>query len=167
MTGYGLLFSRVTVVILLTALPFVGCGRSDNEGGPAEENQAGSLPLTEEAQLLVDQGNAAQREGRYSDALEAFGGAMEIHPNHPVPQFGSLMAAMALGDTALVESLKVKLQTTGPELLEMLGPSGAMGGTAPGMPGAGHTPQGSMPPGHPSIQEPPVDTTGSNPVVRG
>lgn len=134
------------VVAVLGALPLVGCGGNQEDALPVGGMQEVSNPLSQDAQLLVDQGNAAQRDGRYSDALGLFGRALEIHPDHPVPQFGTLMAAMAAGDTALVMDMREKLAVTGPELLEMLGPGGAMG--AP-IPGGGHMPPGALPEGHP------------------
>jgi hypothetical protein len=144
-----------------------GCGADNEEVAPAQGGQTSAQPLSDQAQLLVDQGNNAQRAGRYSDALSHFSQAMEIHPDHAVPQFGSLMAAMAMGDTALVSSLRKKLEITGPELLEMLGPGAGMGGTVPDMPDGGQLPENAMPPGHPSIQDLPTDTSGGNPAVRG
>ena len=39
-----------------------------------------------------------------------------------MPQFGTLMAAMAVGDTALVRDMRERLAVSGPELLDMLGP---------------------------------------------
>jgi hypothetical protein len=80
---------------------------------------------------------------------------MEIHPNHPVPQFGRLLAAEALGDTALSRTLREALATTGPELLNMLGPEGGMGS------GAGHLPPAELPEGHP-----PLDTLSTDPGTR-
>jgi len=126
-----------------------------------------SQPLSDQAQLLVNQGNTAQRDGRYTEALEFFTQALEIHPNHPVPQFGSLMAAMALGDTALARSLREKLEVTGPDLLAMLGPGGGMGGTDPNAPGASHLPDGALPPGHPTLEAAPVDTLSPETGRRG
>ena len=144
--GFGSLARKAIVLAVLGVLPLAGCGGNADEAPPAGEAQAVSNPLTPDAQLLVDQGNAAQREGRYADALDLFNQALVIHPDHPVPQFGTLMAAMATGDAALVQDMREKLAVTGPELLEMLGPGGAMG--AP-MPGAGHMPPGVLPEGHP------------------
>lgn len=142
---------------MFAALPLMACGGgSENSPDSQEGASVGSQPLSEEAQELVSQGNAAQREGRYDEALRLFGQALELHPNHPVPQFGSLMAATAVGDTALARSMRERLATSGPELLEMLGPGGAMGGAAPG--GANHLPPGAMPPGHPDIGGQTIDT---------
>lgn len=154
-------------VAILTLLAAAGCG-GDGEGEAGIQTSPGTVPpLSEEAQAMVDRGNTALRAGQYAEGLDFFSKALEIHPDHPVPQFGSLMAAMAVGDTALVASLREKLQTTGPELLEMLGPEGGMGTSNPGMPGTDHMPQGGMPPGHPSFETLPPDTSGDNPVVRG
>jgi hypothetical protein len=143
---------------VFAVLPTVGCGGNGEEGLPAQEGQAASQPLSDQAQLLVSQGNAAQREGQYTEALDFFSQALDMHPDHPVPQFGSLMAAMAVGDTALAQSLRKKLEVTGPELLGMLGPEGGMGDMAPATPGASHMPEGAMPQGHPTLETEPEDT---------
>jgi tetratricopeptide (TPR) repeat protein len=130
---------KVSLPLLVAGvLVLAGCGNGganrDQEGaGPAP----GAEPLSDEAQEFLDRGNMAQRDGRYGDALAFYRQAMELAPEHAVPQFGGLMAAMALGDSALADSLRAKLQESSPELLEMLHPGGGMGG---GM---------MMPPDHP------------------
>ena len=115
--------------------------------------------MPEEAQRLVDQGNTAQREGRYVEALAFYQDAMGLAPEHPVPQFGSLMAALAVGDSALAQSLRKKLEVTGPDLLAMLG-SGEPMGEAPADPsGDPHSAAGILPEGHPTITPTTPDTT--------
>ena len=165
MKGFGSKFGRWVLVGALAGLPLLACG---GQSGDAPSNQQGqaapSQPLSAEAQALVTQGNEAQREGRYAEARDLFGKAMEIHPNHPVPQFGSLLAAMALGDTAMVASLREKLAVTGPDLLAMVSPGGGMGSMAPG---AEHMPPGAMPPGHPGVQVQPRDTLPTRPGGNG
>ncbi|MCJ7628223.1 MAG: hypothetical protein MUO50_07520 [Longimicrobiales bacterium] len=167
MKGFGLSARRWLALGMVAALPLLGCGGSGEESLPAQDGPVASQPLSEQAQLLVSQGNAAQREGRYAEALGFFGQALDLHPNHPVPQFGSLMAAMAVGDTALARSLREKLEVTGPDLLAMLGPEGGMGGMGPATPGAGHLPQGQMPPDHPTLQTVPPDTIRKDAARRG
>ena len=133
MKGFGSQAGRWALIGALTALPLLACGGQDGDAATTQEGQAApSQPLTAEAQALVAQGNEAQRDGRYTEALDLFEKAMEIHPNHPVPQFGSLLAAMALGDTVLAASLREKLAVTGPELLAMVSPGSGMGSMAPG-----------------------------------
>jgi len=133
--------------------------------------------MSAEVQDLVNQGNEAQRAGEYQVALGFYRQGMELAPDHPVPQFGALMAAMALGETALADTLSRKLETTSPELLAMLNPDGSMGGGMPpnphgaGMPGMNPPPETSgqvegLPPGHPALYEvvsdsTPPDTTGT------
>jgi len=140
----GLSSSLLTSSILaLAVLSFAACGRDEgtqDRPGADTDPAAGAQPMADQVQEFVDQGNAAQREGRYADALYVYRKAMELAPEHPVPQFGSLMAAMALGDSALADSLRAKLRVSSPELLGMLNPDGSMGG---GMGG------GAMPPNHP------------------
>ena len=143
---------------VFSVLPLAGCGGTSEEAPPGQEVQVVSQPLSEGAQILVDQGNTAQREGRYTEALDFFGQALEMHPNHPVPQFGSLLAATAVGDTTLAKALREKLAVTGPELLGMLGPEGGMGGMTPAPPGAAHMPPGTLPLDQPSIEAVPPDT---------
>jgi len=156
---------RFVALFAMTLLPLAlsSCGGEGGDSGPSQSDETGAQPLSAEAQALVAQGNEAQRSGRYEAALEHFSAAMEIHPDHAVPQFGALMAAMAVGDSVLAQSLREKLAVTGPELLEMLGPGGAMG--SGGMGGV-HTPPGEMPPGHPAVEPGPGDTV-STPTRAG
>jgi len=163
----GFSTSRWVFIGMLATLPLLGCGGNSGDNSQPQDGPTASQPLSEPAQLLVNQGNMAQREGRYREALGYFGQALEIHPNHPVPQFGSLMAAMAVGDTALAQTLREKLEVTGPDLLAMLGPSGTMGGMPPGTPEGGHVPEGAMPPGHPTVEEVPNDTLSLDAGRRG
>jgi hypothetical protein len=143
------------MMVVAGTLPIVACGQGSGDSQPGQEAGGGSQPLSEEAQLLVNQGNVAQRGGQYQEALGYFTQALEMYPEHPVPQFGTLMAAMAVGDSALVQEMRGKLATSGPELLDMLGPGSTMGGS---MPGAGHVPPGALPEGHPVIEVPGTDT---------
>jgi hypothetical protein len=126
-------------------------------------------PMSAEVQSFVNQGNEAQRAGEYETALDFYRQGMELAPDHPVPQFGALMAAMALGEDALADSLTQRLAVTSPELLAMLNPDGSMGGGMPenphagGMPGMTPPPGTSgemegLPPGHPVLFEVTPDT---------
>jgi hypothetical protein len=94
-------------------------------------------PMSPEVQELVNLGNEAQRARNYEEALSLYQQAMEIDAEHPVPQFGALMAAMATGNEELTDELTQRLQETSPELLAMLNPSGTMGGAMPANPHAG------------------------------
>lgn len=136
---------------------------------------AAARPMSEQVQELVNLGNGAQRAGNYQEALGHYQKAMEIDPEHPVPQFGALMAAMATGDAELTEELTQRLQETSPDLLAMLNPNGTMGGEMPansyaggGMPGGmppvpqieGGTPIEGLPSGHPTLYDMgPADTS--------
>lgn len=144
----------------LAALAFCGCGGESEAGGSNSEGSGSSVgTLSAEVQAWVDQGNIAQREGRYADALGIFRKAMDGQPGHAVPQFGALLAAMALGETALVDSLRAQLELTGPELLSMLNLGGAMGGEVVNP----HSGPPGLPPGHPDLSEAvaqPPDTLG-------
>jgi len=151
----------------LVVFPLVGCGGTGEKAPPAQDGQAASQPssdqtasrpLSDQAQLLVNQGNTAQREGRYAEALAFFGQASDIHPNHAVPQFGGLLAAMAVGDTALAQSFREKLEVSGPELLAMLGPGGTMGGMTSSEPELGSSGEAALPPGHPVFTDVAVDS---------
>ena len=158
--------------LALGVLAWTGCGGDD--GGPAggmpAETPAAAQPMAEEVQDFVDQGNEAQRPGDFEEALSFYRQAMELDSEHPVPQFGALMAAMAIGDESLADSLTEKLKATSPDLLAMLQPAGGMGGGAPGDPHAGGV-MPSMPPpatsgeveglpaGHPVLYELAPDST--------
>lgn len=135
--------------------------------------------MSPEVQDLVDRGNEAQRAGSYEEALGFYSAAVELAPEHPVPQFGALMAAIALGDEAMVDSLSERLQNTAPELLSMLNPDGSMGGGTPsdlhtqGMSGGRPptpermTPMPGLPQGHPTLYEVgPTDTAPPDTVGR-
>jgi hypothetical protein len=157
--------------LALTLLLLAGCGGAERES--IEESQgempAAAQPMSAEVQSFVNQGNEAQRAGEYEAALRFYRQGMEQSPDHPVPQFGALMAAMALGEEALADSLARKLEVTSPELLAMLNPNGTMGGGMPpdphagGMPGMPPPPGTSgqvegLPPGHPVLFEVEPDT---------
>lgn len=166
-------------VLALSLLAVIGCAgetqdRPDSAG--QGETSAAAQPMSAEVQELVNGGNEAQRAGNYQGAMELYREAMSLAPNHPVPQFGALMAAMALGDQALTDSLSAILQETSPELLVMLNPDGSMGGGMPSDPHAGGMPPGAMPSedsglspmeglpeGHPTLYEvEPGDTAGAD-----
>lgn len=159
-SGYGY---AVVVATLLSALVGIGCGNGRERSDGAPEGGGSSVgALRAEVQDLVDQGNVALRDGRHADGLSLFRQAMEGQPGHAVPQFGALMAAMALEETALVDSLRKELEVTGPDLLSMLEPGRAMGGGATPNP---HAAPPGLPPGHPDISDtgaapPPPDTVG-------
>jgi tetratricopeptide (TPR) repeat protein len=125
--------------------------------------------MTEVVQDLVNRGNDAQREARYGDALALYQEAIDSDPEHPVPQFGALMAALALGESELAESLREKLEVSAPELLAMLNPGGGMGdqagdphagvaGMPPDLSEAEAAGEGGLPPGHPVLMEAVTDT---------
>jgi hypothetical protein len=153
-TKRGRRLSVTPPVLLLIALSLAACGGSggnQEDGGGAGESPA-AQPLSAEAQDFLDRGNVAQREGRYADALALYRRAMELEPGHPVPQFGTYMAAIATGDSALADSVRAKLEVSSPDLLEMLHPGGGgMGGMTPGMPPGADPHRSVLPPGHPGV----------------
>jgi hypothetical protein len=167
-TGVG----RTLALLGLSVAALVGCGGGSEAGGGQATSGPGVSPdtqlLGDEVQNLVDKGNTAQRAGEYSQALEYYRQAMKLAWDHPVPQFGALMAAVALGDSSLADSLRAKLEVTGPDLLAMVSPGGAMAGSAGSNPhGAmgGATPPasggadtGALPPGHPPVSRARPDT---------
>lgn len=146
----------------LAGFAFGGCGgESETDGSISEGSGSSVAALSAEVQGWVDEGNTAQREGRYQDALADFRRAMDGQPGHAVPQFGALMAALALGETALVDSLRAELEVTAPELLSMLSPGGAMGSEVVNP----HSGPLGLPPGHADLSKagavvPPPDTVG-------
>lgn len=157
--GFSILVSGLLLI--------VGC--SGGEDMPGNSGQAepptAAPPMSAEAQELVDQGNAAQRDGDFQAALALYREGMALVPGHPVPQFGGLMAALALGETTLADSLRSLLEVTAPELVAMLGQGNAMGGgPASPPPGAAGAMGGALPPGHPAVTAPPVDTAQADTV---
>jgi hypothetical protein len=158
-------------IVTMGLLPLAACGGRGNESasGDPEGMPAAAQPMSADVQSFVTQGNDAQRSGEYEAALVFYRQGMELAPEHPVPQFGALMAAMALGEEALADSLSERLAVTSPELLAMLNPDGSMGGGMPanphagGMPGMTPPPGTSgevegLPPGHPVLFEVTPDT---------
>ena len=157
-TKRGRLASVSILLFLLSGLFLAACAerRGDQEegGGAGPGESPGAQPLSAEAHDFLDRGNDAQREGRYGDALALYRQAMELAPDHPVPQFGVYMAATAVGDSALADSLRAKLEVSSPDLLEMMHPGGGMGGgmgreMAPGLPPGADPHRSVLPPGHP------------------
>jgi len=166
-------------VLIMAPTALLGCSGEEQAGADAarEGMSAAAQPMGSEAQELVNRGNEALRAANYQGAMELFQEAMGLIPGHPVPQFGALMAAMALGDESMTDSLSAILQETSPALLAMLRPDGSMGGGMPanphaqgmpgGMPGGtpsdsegGMTPMEGLPQGHPTLYEvEPGDTT--------
>jgi hypothetical protein len=166
--GFSLSRRTVFPILAMGLFAVAGCrGRADESG--EADMPAAAQPMSAEVQELVNQGNEAQRAGNYASALGLYREAMELAADHPVPQFGALMAAMALGEQALADSLTRKLEATSPELLAMLSPDGSMGGGMPANPHAGGMP-GMAPPesatdqveglpaGHPVLYEVTPDT---------
>jgi tetratricopeptide (TPR) repeat protein len=145
----------VSALLLVGSLALAACEGRGGDGPGAEPGASpAAQPLSEEAHEFLDRGNDAQREGRYADALALYRQAMELAPDHPVPQFGVYMAATALGDSALADSLRATLEVSSPDLLEMMHPGGGMGGgmgreMAPGLPPGADPHRSVLPPGHP------------------
>jgi hypothetical protein len=161
LTRLGISPRRWLALLPLVGLLLGGCGAGDGREDRSESPQdlpPASNPMPREAQEFVDQGNTAQREGRYPEALAFYQEAMTLAPKHPVPQFGGLMAALAVGDSALAESLREKLELTSPDLLAMLGSGGPMGEEPMAQPGDPLPESGELPPGHPTLTVTPPDT---------
>ena len=162
---------RGIAALSLSTLVLTGCG--GQEDAPVQDLPPAAQPMAEEVQRLVDLGNTAQREGRYDEALETYKEAMKLAPDHPVPQFGGLMAAMAVGDASFADSLRALLEVSAPDLVAMLGPGNAMGGdqsmpanphggsegAMPTAPSMGGSAAGALPPDHPSQTTAQGDTT--------
>jgi hypothetical protein len=168
---------RGLLVLTLSLLVGSGCGGNgtpDGQGAGSEDLPPAAQPMSAAVQGLVDQGNTAQREGLYAEAMEFYQEAMELDSEHPIPQFGALMAALALGDSATASSLSASLELSAPDLLGMLNtdggmgeampadPHGGAGAGMPGMPGAVIPAQGELPSGHSSVVPDPIqpDTVG-------
>lgn len=162
--GFEISGRTLLPILALSTLVWAGCGGTQ-DSADQDALPAAARPMSPEVQELVNQGNEAHRAGSYEEAGNFFQEAMGLDPEHPVPQFGALMAAMAAGDNELAESLSQRLQKTSPELLAMLSPDGSMGGGMPpgemtGNPHAGGGMPGGMPPGMPEM--PPME--GATPI---
>jgi len=167
--------SGLAVLGLITFAACSGGGGGESAAGSSDELPPAAQPMSPEVQNLVNEGNEAQRAGEYEAALGFYRQAMEKAADHPVPQFGALMAAMALGEDALADSLAERLAVSAPDLLAMLNPDGSMGGMpqnphAGGMPGMTPPPGTSgevqgLPPGHPTLYEVTPDSAQPDTVV--
>ena len=60
------------MMAVASTLFFMACGQGGENSQAVPEAGGGSQPLSEEAQLLVNQGNDAQRGGQYREALGYF-----------------------------------------------------------------------------------------------
>lgn len=164
--------AAASALAILGLITLGACSGGEGAGSaPADADQLppAAQPMTPEVQALVNQGNEAQRAGEYEAALGFYRQAMEAAEDHPVPQFGALMAAMALGKESLADTLAEKLAVSAPDLLAMLNPDGSMGGMpqnphAGGMPGMTPPPGTSgevqgLPEGHPTLYGVTPDST--------
>lgn len=113
-------YAPVLTVALVAAagLLLAACGGEEaprQEIGGAPSPEQGELAFAPQAQLALDSGNAAYREGRYTDALARYREAAAAAPEHGAPLFGIYMAASALGDSALADSAQARLREMMPE----------------------------------------------------
>ena len=112
---------RLGAALLACGLALNACTSGAGNGGAgaseAGDTSAGLLPPP--VQESVNSGNQAYRSGNYEAALSHFREALEEAPDHPVPLFGVHLAATALGDSALADSIAAILRVEAPWLLEM------------------------------------------------
>jgi tetratricopeptide (TPR) repeat protein len=122
-----------TRLLLLLSAALVGAGCQSESAaanrvtlGAQEAQQSGGLPT--ELQSHIDEGNAAYRAKDYEGALRHYQQAADKDPKQATAWFGVAMAASALGDEALAESARQRVQQLDPNL----------GGASHGAPAEAH-----------------------------
>jgi Flp pilus assembly protein TadD len=131
---------RITALIAVGLLA-AGC----NDGSQSEarmtigDSDPGASRLAAEVREPIDNGNAAYRAKDYEAALAHYRLAAERAPEEPTTWFGVAMAAEALGEQAVADSARVRIEQLAPEL-NVVGHTEATAGGHPG---------GAMPAGHP------------------
>jgi tetratricopeptide (TPR) repeat protein len=104
---------------LVLALSVAACGTQTDEanrttlgGEPAQ--QGGGLPA--EIQAPIDSGNVAYRARDYEAALRHYQVATSRSENEPTAWFGVAMAAEAMGNRALADSARSRINRLAPDL---------------------------------------------------
>lgn len=105
--------------LLAAALLAAGCQSQGTPAarmtiGAADAEPASGLPA--ELQAQIDSGNAAYRAKDYEAALRHYREAARRDPDEPTTWFGVAMAAGALGDEALADSARQRVQQLAPHL---------------------------------------------------
>ena len=113
----------------LGALPLVGCGGDADDGPPAEGDQAVSNPLSRASSTPGGPGERCP-DGRAGTPTPWSLSAKPWRstPTTLYPSSGPSWQPWPWGTLPWPRTMREKLAVTGPELLEMLGPGGAMGG---------------------------------------
>lgn len=106
--------------LLVLALLAAGC---NNEGAEAARTTVGQdtaqqpvSSLAAEVQEPIDAGNQAYRDRDFAAALAHYQTATQRAPDEPTAWFGVAMAADAMGNRALADSARVRIETLAPEL---------------------------------------------------
>lgn len=153
---------RGVVAGALALAAVAACKNDEGERVPLGAEQpegTSSSTLTPEARAALADGNDAYRAQRYPDALTAYRRAAAQSPDDVAPLWGIQMAARALGDSALVDSVTARMRELAPASAPVAGQdphAGAVG--APALP-PDHPPVNAnggavVPPAHPSTTAP-------------
>jgi hypothetical protein len=143
---------------LVLALTVAACGGEETARTTIGQDAERSGGLRAELQAPIDSGNVAFRARDYDAALRHYREATVRAPEEPTGWFGVVMAADALGDSALADSARARIVQIAPELNPTSHtpdghPDTALEGGAPGMPAGHPTTNGDarpdLPVGHP------------------
>lgn len=105
--------------LVLLAAAAAGCQDSEAPrqtlGAPAVPQSGGGGGLPPEVQVHVDSGNLTYRAGDYEAALRHYREGARVGPDQAVPWFGVAMAAQKVGNQALADSARAKVQELSPQ----------------------------------------------------
>ena len=109
--------------LLTLGMVLGGCPSEENEAEATTDTSAVSAaaPMPAAVQAQVDSGNLAYRADDFESALTHFRSALGDAPDRPAPLYGVYLAATALGDSVLADSVATVLRDEAPWLLESMG----------------------------------------------
>lgn len=114
----------ITGMTMLTLVLLGACNRADDEprlplGHPpvASDGAASTAvaPITGEAKVALDSGNAAYTAKDYTAALTHYRKAAALVPTEEAPLFGMLMVASATSNTRLADSVTALMRAMNPQ----------------------------------------------------
>lgn len=144
---------RWSAVVMVGVVALAACNDRGEDAQTQLDNDAmaeARTGWTPEFGELVDEGNAAYREGRYDDAAEAYHGATEMNPDVAAAWFGLHMAESARGNQEEADEALMRAEALTPGL--GVGHPDMPAGDSP-HDGMMMPPQGELPEGHPTLPQ--------------